>query len=132
MVTQVEDRKGHDRRYSLDDSLLRGMGYAPRIPFGEGLRATVRWYAGQPRVVGTAEAAHTVTGERSGHGSWVGGGEPRRWLVTGSGGMLGPDLVAALAGDGADVIGPDPPELDVTDEAAVARGAAPTAGPTWW
>jgi len=46
MVTPVEDRKGHDRRYSLDDSVLRGMGYAPRIPFTEGLRATVDWYAG--------------------------------------------------------------------------------------
>jgi dTDP-glucose 4,6-dehydratase len=44
MVTYVEDRKGHDRRYSLDDSLLRAMGYRPRIPFGEGLRDTVRWY----------------------------------------------------------------------------------------
>ena len=44
MVARVEDRKGHDRRYSLDDSLLRGMGYAPRVPFSDGLKATVRWY----------------------------------------------------------------------------------------
>jgi dTDP-glucose 4,6-dehydratase len=44
MVARVEDRKGHDRRYSLDDSLLRGMGYAPRVPFREGLKGTVRWY----------------------------------------------------------------------------------------
>jgi dTDP-glucose 4,6-dehydratase len=44
MVAYVEDRKGHDRRYSLDDSRLRGMGYAPRIPFSDGLKATVRWY----------------------------------------------------------------------------------------
>jgi len=44
MVVQVADRKGHDRRYSLDDSLLRGMGYAPRIPFHQGLHDTVRWY----------------------------------------------------------------------------------------
>jgi dTDP-glucose 4,6-dehydratase len=44
MVANVEDRKGHDRRYSLDDSLLRGFGYAPRIPFSEGLSATVQWY----------------------------------------------------------------------------------------
>jgi dTDP-glucose 4,6-dehydratase len=45
MVEHVADRSGHDRRYSLDDTLLRGMGYAPTIPFGEGLRETVRWYA---------------------------------------------------------------------------------------
>ena len=38
MVTAVEDRKGHDRRYCLDDSALRALGYAPRTPFGEGLR----------------------------------------------------------------------------------------------
>jgi dTDP-glucose 4,6-dehydratase len=46
MVTRVPDRKGHDRRYSLDDSVLRAMGYAPRIPFRQGLAETVRWYAG--------------------------------------------------------------------------------------
>ena len=44
MVAQVADRKGHDRRYSLDDSLLRGMGYGPRVPFSQGLEDTVRWY----------------------------------------------------------------------------------------
>ena len=32
----VEDRKGHDRRYSLDDSILRAAGYAPRIPLQTG------------------------------------------------------------------------------------------------
>ena len=45
MVCYVEDRKGHDRRYSLDDTALRGMGYAPASPFPEGLKATVCWYA---------------------------------------------------------------------------------------
>ncbi|WP_460353749.1 dTDP-glucose 4,6-dehydratase [Actinoallomurus acanthiterrae] len=44
-VRTVADRKGHDRRYSLNDDLLRGMGYRPRIPFDAGLAATVRWYA---------------------------------------------------------------------------------------
>jgi dTDP-glucose 4,6-dehydratase len=36
--------KGHDRRYSLDDSALRAMGYLPRTSFPDGLAATVRWY----------------------------------------------------------------------------------------
>jgi len=45
MVRPVEDRKGHDRRYSLDDSLLRRVGYAPGRPFAASLTATVRWYA---------------------------------------------------------------------------------------
>ena len=45
MVVSVTDRKAHDRRYSLDDSLLRSMGYAPQVPFSEGLKATIEWYA---------------------------------------------------------------------------------------
>jgi dTDP-glucose 4,6-dehydratase len=44
MVTRVEDRKGHDRRYCLDDAALRALGYAPHTPFSDGLSATVRWY----------------------------------------------------------------------------------------
>jgi dTDP-glucose 4,6-dehydratase len=44
MVTPVADRKGHDRRYSLDSTVLRAMGYAPRIPFKKGLQDTVQWY----------------------------------------------------------------------------------------
>src|ERR1700691_3831709 len=44
-VIPVADRKGHDRRYSLDDRALRALGYAPRTPFADGLAATVRWYA---------------------------------------------------------------------------------------
>jgi dTDP-glucose 4,6-dehydratase len=44
MVIRVPDRKGHDRRYSLDDSLLRGMGYFPQIAFRDGLKQTAQWY----------------------------------------------------------------------------------------
>jgi dTDP-glucose 4,6-dehydratase len=44
MVHYVEDRKGHDRRYALDDSALRRQGYAPAIRFASGLAETVRWY----------------------------------------------------------------------------------------
>ncbi|MED7928131.1 dTDP-glucose 4,6-dehydratase [Nonomuraea sp. LP-02] len=45
LVEQVADRKGHDRRYSLDDSKLRALGYRPEVPFEQGLKDTVRWYA---------------------------------------------------------------------------------------
>jgi dTDP-glucose 4,6-dehydratase len=48
MVEYVEDRKGHDRRYSLDDARLRALGYAPRVGFEEGLAATVQWYLDNP------------------------------------------------------------------------------------
>ncbi|MEV4363229.1 dTDP-glucose 4,6-dehydratase [Nonomuraea sp. NPDC049625] len=44
-VEYVEDRKGHDRRYSMDDAKLRALGYRPEIPFEQGLKDTVRWYA---------------------------------------------------------------------------------------
>ena len=43
-VRHVEDRKGHDRRYSVDDSRLRAMGYAPQHTFDDGLAETVAWY----------------------------------------------------------------------------------------
>jgi len=42
-----------------------------------------------------------------------------RWMITGSGGMLGRDLLAMLTTNGADVVGLTRRELDVTDEAAV-------------
>jgi dTDP-glucose 4,6-dehydratase len=45
MIRYVADRKGHDRRYSLDDSKIREeLGYAPQVGFDEGLRQTVDWY----------------------------------------------------------------------------------------
>ena len=41
----VPDRPGHDRRYAIDDTKIRtGLGVAPRVPFEEGIRETVRWY----------------------------------------------------------------------------------------
>jgi dTDP-glucose 4,6-dehydratase len=43
-VDYVEDRKGHDRRYAIDDTKLRGLGYAPGTTFDDGLARTVRWY----------------------------------------------------------------------------------------
>jgi dTDP-glucose 4,6-dehydratase len=43
-VSYVTDRQGHDRRYCLDDSALRAMGYAPRTPFETGLASVIRWY----------------------------------------------------------------------------------------
>ncbi|MFV8187723.1 MULTISPECIES: dTDP-glucose 4,6-dehydratase [unclassified Streptomyces] len=48
-VVRVADRKGHDLRYSLDESKIqRELGYAPRTSFEEGLAATVAWYRDNP------------------------------------------------------------------------------------
>lgn len=45
MVDSVEDRKGHDRRYSVDTTKISTeLGYAPRVPFASGLAQTVQWY----------------------------------------------------------------------------------------
>jgi dTDP-glucose 4,6-dehydratase len=44
-VQPVEDRKGHDRRYSVDISKISAeLGYAPQVPFAQGLADTVAWY----------------------------------------------------------------------------------------
>jgi dTDP-glucose 4,6-dehydratase len=44
-VREVTDRKGHDRRYAIDDSKIRDeLGYAPQVDFDEGLAATIEWY----------------------------------------------------------------------------------------
>jgi len=44
LVKHVEDRPGHDRRYALDDSKVRALGWEPRSTFEEGIAATVEWY----------------------------------------------------------------------------------------
>jgi dTDP-glucose 4,6-dehydratase len=45
LIRYVDDRAGHDRRYSLDDSTLRGLGWSPQHSFSEtGLAETVAWY----------------------------------------------------------------------------------------
>lgn len=44
-VVLVGDRKGHDRRYSLDWSKIRDqLGYRPQVPFEQGLAETITWY----------------------------------------------------------------------------------------
>jgi dTDP-glucose 4,6-dehydratase len=44
-VRPVEDRKGHDRRYSVDIAKISSeLGYAPQVPFEQGLADTVQWY----------------------------------------------------------------------------------------
>src|SRR4051812_14118531 len=44
LLRSVPDREGHDRRYSLDSSKLRALGWSPQIPFMQGLEQTVTWY----------------------------------------------------------------------------------------
>ena len=44
LVTRVEDRKGHDRRYALDCSKLKRLGFRHAYDFERGLRETIEWY----------------------------------------------------------------------------------------
>ncbi|MFE0578846.1 MULTISPECIES: dTDP-glucose 4,6-dehydratase [unclassified Streptomyces] len=45
MVEHVEDRKGHDLRYSIDISKIGAeLGYAPQVTFEDGIKATIAWY----------------------------------------------------------------------------------------
>jgi dTDP-glucose 4,6-dehydratase len=43
-LEHVEDRKGHDLRYALNDSKLLGLGFKESIDFDEGIQKTVQWY----------------------------------------------------------------------------------------
>lgn len=44
-IEYVEDRKGHDLRYSVDISkITRELGYKPQVKWETGLRDTVEWY----------------------------------------------------------------------------------------
>jgi dTDP-glucose 4,6-dehydratase len=44
MIRYVEDRKGHDFRYSLDCSKLKKMGWKPAYDFDAALDRTIQWY----------------------------------------------------------------------------------------
>ncbi len=44
LIKRVKDRPGHDRRYSLDSTKIRELGWRPEYNFEKALRKTVDWY----------------------------------------------------------------------------------------
>jgi dTDP-glucose 4,6-dehydratase len=45
LITFVEDRKGHDRRYGIDPTKIKEeLGWYPETPFEEGIKKTIKWY----------------------------------------------------------------------------------------
>jgi dTDP-glucose 4,6-dehydratase len=59
LMQTVKDRPGHDRRYALSsEKLMRETGWKARVPFEDGLRATIEWYRSN-----AAWTAHVKSGE---------------------------------------------------------------------
>ena len=49
LITFVQDRAGHDRRYAIDSSkIMQELGWKPSVTFEEGLARTVAWYLANP------------------------------------------------------------------------------------
>lgn len=45
LITYVEDRPGHDRRYAIDPAkIIRELGWKPKYNFDSGIKATIEWY----------------------------------------------------------------------------------------
>jgi dTDP-glucose 4,6-dehydratase len=52
LITYVKDRPGHDHRYAIDATKIRGeLGWRPKLDFEAGLRLTVQWYLENSRWV---------------------------------------------------------------------------------
>jgi dTDP-glucose 4,6-dehydratase len=59
LIEYVTDRPGHDRRYALSsEKLARETGWAPKMDFERGLKATVDWYRSNPEWI-----SHVRSGE---------------------------------------------------------------------
>lgn len=45
LITHVEDRKGHDRRYAIDPTKIHNeLGWLPETKFQDGIKKTIQWY----------------------------------------------------------------------------------------
>ena len=80
LITFVEDRPGHDRRYAIDAGKIeRELGWTPEETFESGMEKTVRWYLENARWV-EGVLSGSYRGERLGLGSPLGsaggGGRP--------------------------------------------------------
>ena len=75
LITFVEDRKGHDRRYAIDPSKIRNeLGWEPETMFAEGIRRTIRWYLDHPEWMEEVTSGDYVTYYEKMYGSGKTGG----------------------------------------------------------
>lgn len=57
LITPVEDRLGHDRRYAIDPSKIESeLGWKARTGWEEGLAKTIEWYADNPEWVANVKS----------------------------------------------------------------------------
>lgn len=49
LIEHIKDRPGHDRRYAIDSSKLRELGWEPSVSLAEGLDMTLQWYSRNKR-----------------------------------------------------------------------------------
>src|SRR5690606_34145284 len=104
-VDYVEDRKGHDRRYSITTDKVRALGWEPAHDFDSALEETIRFYLERRD---WWEPLLSRVRNR--------GGGRVRIVVTGSRGQLGTELLALLGTQPHhEVLGLDLPEHDLTD-----------------
>ncbi len=67
LVTFIEDRPGHDRRYAIDASKLQNtLGWRPQESFTSGLKKTVQWYLDNRQWVQRVQDG-SYQGQRMGH-----------------------------------------------------------------
>ncbi|WP_096189361.1 dTDP-glucose 4,6-dehydratase [Evansella halocellulosilytica] len=53
LIEYVDDRKGHDRRYSIDFTKINTeLGWEPKVQFEEGIIETIKWYQNQGQLGG--------------------------------------------------------------------------------
>ncbi|MDX1535885.1 MAG: dTDP-glucose 4,6-dehydratase [Candidatus Spechtbacterales bacterium] len=43
-IEYVDDRRGHDKRYAIDSTKLRSLGWEPRYKFSDAMDLTIKWY----------------------------------------------------------------------------------------
>ena len=59
LITYVQDRPGHDRRYAIDNTkITTQLGWAPAYTFQQGMHETIQWYLDHPQWV-----EHVVSGD---------------------------------------------------------------------
>ncbi|MCL2507218.1 MAG: dTDP-glucose 4,6-dehydratase [Endomicrobia bacterium] len=50
LIKRVADRLGHDRRYSINCSKIRKLGYKPKFTFAKAIKNTIKWYVENEKI----------------------------------------------------------------------------------